>query len=287
MTESGHKTVKAYFNRASGSQIHYRTVRSTGIPILLIHYNASSSAMFERLMVPFAEAGYWPIAIDLPGCGMSDPDAGSPEIEDYAAASQDLVKSLVGDSPYVVLGHHVGASVALFLASRFGEEVIAGIGSALTRLPPDFAKELANHEWPQWDPHGTEIARYWQRMWNLEWTVCHLGVTQDIASEVTARSCAEMLLAHPRQSDGHRAVGRCDHDSLLHDLRVPFLCTSGKLDPMYAYAMAAADLSPYACSADLGDGAVFVGDRDPQRFVDVIHKFLSAKAPEIRRSMAT
>lgn len=279
------RIIKAYFEREDGTQIHYRSSGSSGPVLLLIHFNAGSSAMFEPVMIRFAELGYRAVAIDLPGCGMSDATPNPPQIEDYGEAARALVKSIAGEDPYAVLGHHTGASVSLYLASTYKEEVIAGIGSALSRLPAEFAAGLANHEWPEWDAEGAQLARWWQRTWNVEWNIVHLGTTTDIAADVTARTCAEMMLAHPRQPFGHRAVGRCDHDQLLHDLKVPYLCTSGRFDPMYAYSIESAALSPYACTADLGDGSVFIADRDPEGFVNVVHTFLSKTAHEIREIM--
>lgn len=286
MAESQFRTVKGYFERQDGSQLHYRSA-GTGMPLLLIHFNAGSSAMFDPVMARFAELGYWAMAIDLPGCGMSDPTPQPPSIADYGEASRELVKGVAGDVPYAVLGHHTGASVALYLAATYGIEVTAGIGSALSRLPAEFAAGLANHEWPTWDAEGVQLSRWWQRTWNIEWNIVHLTTTKDIAADVTARTCAEMMLAHPRQPYGHRAVGRCDHDQLLRDLKVPFLCTSGRFDPMYAYSLQSAELSPWACTADLGDGSVFIADRDPEGFVEVVHTFLSKTAPEIREEMIT
>ena len=63
--------VKAYYDTPEG-QVHYRAVKApakdeTKAPIMFMHMSASSSLIYEDLMVLCAVAGYDCYAPDMPG----------------------------------------------------------------------------------------------------------------------------------------------------------------------------------------------------------------------------
>ncbi len=87
----------------------------TGRPILMLHDLGSSAAAFEHLTSPLVEAGRELVAVDLPGCGHSDPIPGSA----LADTVLHLVKMLphLGSEPIDLLGHGFGGYLAAGIAA--------------------------------------------------------------------------------------------------------------------------------------------------------------------------
>lgn len=97
-------------------------VAGQGEPILLIHgvglraeaWNAQISALSERFQVT---------AVDMPGHGDSALPAGSLALEDYTNAI-----AAVFDRPALVVGHSMGAMIALDLAARY-PQLVRGVAA--------------------------------------------------------------------------------------------------------------------------------------------------------------
>jgi len=67
--------VKGYYDTVEG-QVHYRTVKApvkdaSKAPIMFMHMSASSSLIYEDLMLLCAAAGYDCYAPDMPGSVLS------------------------------------------------------------------------------------------------------------------------------------------------------------------------------------------------------------------------
>ncbi len=98
--------------------IHYRAAGS-GPPVVLLHINQQSSALFLELMEVLAPA-LRTIAIDYPGHGMSDHVSNQPSIHDYACCVVEVMDAL-GLQKSGFLGEATGAVVATELAASFPE----------------------------------------------------------------------------------------------------------------------------------------------------------------------
>ncbi len=104
----------------TGARLHYRRA-GEGEPVLLLHGIAHSCRAWDRVLVPLAER-YDVIALDLPGCGMSDkPDT------DYSLGSQAVAVRFVLDELGLdcvsAVGHSLGGGVAMTLAYHYPERV--------------------------------------------------------------------------------------------------------------------------------------------------------------------
>ncbi|HZS13862.1 MAG TPA: alpha/beta fold hydrolase [Candidatus Dormibacteraeota bacterium] len=104
----------------TGHNLHYRRA-GEGEPVLLLHGIAHSCRAWDRVMVPLAER-YDVIALDLPGCGLSDkPDT------DYSLGSQAVALRFVLDELGLdcvsAVGHSLGGGVAMTLAYHYPERV--------------------------------------------------------------------------------------------------------------------------------------------------------------------
>jgi len=104
----------------TGARVHYRRA-GEGEPILLLHGIAHSCRAWDRVIVPLAER-YDVIAVDLPGCGLSDkPDT------DYSLGSQAVALRFVLDElgldVVTAVGHSLGGGVAMTLSYHYPERV--------------------------------------------------------------------------------------------------------------------------------------------------------------------
>ncbi len=125
----------------SHGAIAVRESEGTGVPVVMIHGNSSSSAVF-RNQIEGIGRHYRIIAPDLPGHGDSS-DALEPSrtytMEGYAAAITELLKAMEVDSA-VVFGWSLGGHIGLEMISRF-----PGMrGLMITGTPPVAPEEVAD-----------------------------------------------------------------------------------------------------------------------------------------------
>jgi pimeloyl-ACP methyl ester carboxylesterase len=106
--------------KTSAGYIHYRAA-GRGNPIVLLHINQQSSALYLEMMEVLARVCR-PIAIDYPGHGMSDHVAQQPWINDYARWIVEVLDALNIETT-CVLGEAVGAVIATELAGAFASRI--------------------------------------------------------------------------------------------------------------------------------------------------------------------
>lgn len=95
--------------------VHFREA-GEGPPIVLLHINQHSSALFLEMLAAFAvPQGMRAIAVDYPGHGDSDHVAKQPSIGDYARCVAAVMDAL-GIREATLLGEATGAAVAVELA---------------------------------------------------------------------------------------------------------------------------------------------------------------------------
>jgi pimeloyl-ACP methyl ester carboxylesterase len=104
----------------SAGYLHYRTTGS-GAPIVLLHMNQQSSALYLELMAVLAPE-LRAIAIDYPSHGMSDHISVQPTIADYARYVLEVMDEL-GIRKASFLGESAGAVVCIELAAAFAQRV--------------------------------------------------------------------------------------------------------------------------------------------------------------------
>lgn len=129
--------------------------------VLLLHGWISSSQLWEGVM-PALGPHFRCWAPDLPGCGDSPlPPKATPTLDDYRGAVQNFCRSLA-IRPYAVIGHSLGALIALSLAIEtphpmqrlvlLSPPVSGRIGlhmDLLLRTPPgEWLFRHTRHAWP-------------------------------------------------------------------------------------------------------------------------------------------
>lgn len=95
--------------------------RGAGEPLVLLHGGAVDSRFFEHNIGPLAER-FRVIATDLWGHGRTPDREGDFSLDSFATDVAELLGRVAGE-PAHVLGHSIGAGVALFLAMRRPELV--------------------------------------------------------------------------------------------------------------------------------------------------------------------
>lgn len=98
------------------------TETGTGRPMLLLHGVGLRSEAWQHQFDALAGCGHV-IAPDIPGHGLSPCPAGDMTLADYTAAIRRVLEELPGRA--LVIGHSMGAMIALSLASVVPEKVCA------------------------------------------------------------------------------------------------------------------------------------------------------------------
>ncbi len=106
--------------KTSAGYIHYRAAGS-GAPVVLLHMNQQSSALYLELMEVLAPK-VRAIAIDYPSHGMSDHISTQPTIADYARYVLEVMDAL-GIRKANFLGESGGAVICIELAAAHAERV--------------------------------------------------------------------------------------------------------------------------------------------------------------------
>ena len=137
---------KAYTETSIG-QCHYRFREGEGTPIVFLHQTPSSSLMYEEIIQLMPQNTC--IAIDTPGFGMSDDISGNPNVADYGQSIiEALINIKIGD--FHLLGHHSGASIALYMENEFNHMVssLTLIGAFLaTKEEKELMKNQTGLDW--------------------------------------------------------------------------------------------------------------------------------------------
>lgn len=120
MVSTGAPAIERGLVETASGYIHYRAC-GHGKPIMLLHINQQSSALYLELMKVLGTE-LRAVAIDYPGHGMSDHVSAQPAIADYARAVTNVMDAL-GIDRAGVLGEAVGAVVAIELAGAFAPRV--------------------------------------------------------------------------------------------------------------------------------------------------------------------
>jgi pimeloyl-ACP methyl ester carboxylesterase len=112
--------------QTSRLRVHYRTNASTtGVPVLLIHGNVSSSVFFETLIDALPE-DYYVVAPDLRGYGETEalPLDATRGLKDWADDVHAFVEAL-GWQHFHLLGWSLGAGVAMQYAIDHSERLLS------------------------------------------------------------------------------------------------------------------------------------------------------------------
>jgi pimeloyl-ACP methyl ester carboxylesterase len=254
---------KAYADIPEG-QIHYRT-EGEGHPLLLLHYIPVSSEQYTEV-IPHLSPDYRVIAMDIPGYGMSDKPPHKYSIEDYARSIISFLDALKIKKTHIA-GHHIGAALAIELATthpeRLGGMILSGVS---LYTPEESAKFLKD---PLFAPlnitaEGAFLIQQWGflRQWGPH-----------LKPEITFRLITSMLLAGQDLHKAHYSAFRYQKEHKLPQINNPVLLVSATGDMFHKNVETVKKMIPN-CRSEIIEAGNFLGYEKPEEFARAILKFL-------------
>ncbi len=249
-------------------QLHFMEA-GDGPPVILLHQSPDSIVQFDPVMGLLADAGLRPIALDLPGFGMSDTPAAPPDIDAYATIVPALLDSLGIEQAHLV-GHHTGAIIgtaaALNHGDRLGRLVLNG-PLPLTDEERAFFMGMVEREkaWaPRWD--GSHLAEQWATRFGAqpEWE----------SLDGFNAHFVHGLLAGKEVWYAHAAVMAYHHEDALPRLQHECLILANTGDAIYAQSQRAREIRPDFAYAELKGGTIDIIDEQPDAWAAEVAAFL-------------
>lgn len=250
-------------------QIHYRAA-ATGEPLVMLHQSVMASDEFGAVFAPLIARGIRPIAIDMPGFGLSDAPSFVPEIADYASCVAPVLDALDIDRVALV-GHHTGALVAteaaIALPERIDRVAIHGVlvmDEAGDRLLAEVVEQARAFRPLHHAVHMVEVARLRERF-----------AAPTITPERISDYVVQAMLAWQRGAYwyGHSAVARYRHGERLPLITQPGLFISNTGYHMHDYLEAGRRIRPDFAYAELEGGGIDICDHDPEGWAAAVADF--------------
>lgn len=256
----------AYVDTPTG-QIHYRYAGDeNGIPLLLIHQSGTSGAMWDPVIPVFASKGYRVYALDLPGHGNSVRGIVAPSIEDYGNAAWEFVEALKLP-PLALVGHHSGATLAVWMAANRPDHVPAIALWGAPVLTPEKTITLSNEKPRDWENAQDWLSAAWASRKDYSGPGWHVGIN--------IRNFKDLLSTAPHNHEYHNAIARTPIRDILRTLQQPVLALAGDMDLLRDGSVEAAEIAPKGRYVDIENGGGDVVDHHTDRFVQEVDSFLT------------
>ena len=202
--------------------IHYRAVGiETNPHVLLLHQTASSSAMYEKIMLLLADKFYF-FAPDTLGFGGSDFPSETANIKLYADSLREAAEKFGLENPFV-FGHHTGASIAVQMEfdRKVARKMILSGAPYLSQEQKDTFKKGVQPIVIERD--GEHLVQLWQRLRAKDETA---------ELSLTHREFLLNLHAGERYHEAYFAVFNHDFETQLATLDCPILVMAGDEDTL-------------------------------------------------------
>lgn len=263
--------MKRHYVDGPCGQIHFQCA-AQGRPLVLLHQAIMASGQFDNVFAPLEAAGFRPIAIDMPGFGLSDAPPEPPTIRDYATCIAPVLDAL-GLDRVAVVGHHTGALVATEFALMAPERASALVIHGPMILPADeraaIAADLCTRERAfRARPEGAHFAEFARLREDLAaGTIGPDRITDYVIQAMQAYRMGAYWY-------GHVAAFAYDHEPALGALRLPVLLLSNTGDMTHPWALAAHALRPDFSFAQIAGGGIDICDQAPAEWAGAIVRFL-------------
>ncbi len=212
---------KGYIETTYGL-IHYRAAGNfENPPVLLFHQTASSSAMYEKIMLLLAEKFYL-FAPDTLGFGASDFPKETATMKIYSDSLREAWEKFGLKNPFV-FGHHTGASIAVQMEfdKRFARKMFLSGPPYLSQEQKDSFKKSVQPIVIEAD--GKHLLNLWQRLRKKD-------ETADFS--LTHREFLLNLHAGERYHEAYFAVFNHNFENQIATLGCPILVTAGDKDTL-------------------------------------------------------
>ena len=261
---------RAYADGPFG-QIHFQSA-GEGRPLVLLHQAIMASGQFDNVFAPLVEAGLRPIAIDMPGFGLSDAPASPPSIADYALCVAPVLDAL-GLDKAAVAGHHTGALVGTEFALAAPDRVEALIIHGPMIMPDDERQTLADDICGREKiftaeadgEHFVKVVKI--RDWLANGTIDAERMTDYVVQAMQAYRMGAYWY-------GHAAAFAYRHEEPLARLSVPTMLLSNTGDMTHPWALQAREMFPHFAFAQVEGGGIDICDQAPQEWAQAIITYL-------------
>lgn len=260
---------RAYTDGPFG-QIHYQFA-AEGRPLALLHQAVMHSDQFSNVFAPLAARGLRPIAIDMPGFGMSDATPSIPTVADFSRAVMPVLDAL-GVDRAVVGGHHTGSMVATETALQHPARVAAVIMGG-TMVMPDEQRFAMRDDFAEREKRFVPLpsAAHMAQLYDTR-----AGFAGDTVSvERINDYVTQAMVARGPYWYGHHAAFGYDHIAAIRALAVPALILTNTGDMIHDAAVTARALRPDFAYAEIQGGGIDIVDQEPQQWADAIADFVA------------
>ncbi len=133
---SSYTSAQSHYAEVNGQRLHYKQWSENGPPLLFLHGVTSSCSSWDYISPQFI-SDYRVMVFDLRGHGLSSkPASGYSWAEDYAADLVAFIDTHL-DEPAILVGHSLGAAIAVPIAASTPDKVRA----VVMEDPPVFVRE--------------------------------------------------------------------------------------------------------------------------------------------------
>ena len=214
--------IKKKYLETSFGAIHYRVAGiETNPHVLLLHQTASSSAMYEKIMLLLADK-YYLFAPDTLGFGASDFPKETANMKLYADSLHEAAAKFGLQNPFV-FGHHTGASIAVQMEfdRKFALKMILSGAPYLTAEQKENFKKTVQPIIIKKD--GSHLVQLWNRL---------RAKDESADLQLTNREFLLNLHAGKRYHEAYFAVFNHDFETQLAALECPILVMAGEEDTL-------------------------------------------------------
>jgi pimeloyl-ACP methyl ester carboxylesterase len=258
---------RAYIDTPEG-QIHY-LVEGNGKSLLLLHKVGLSSDQYTE-MLPFLGRSHRTIAIDILGCGNSDQPFRKYSIEEYAQNIIHVLDALDIQKTNVV-GHLLGASLAVELAAIYPERVDKVVLCSCINLEPELYKKMKDEfhdKRMMFKDDGSHLTDLWKSKYRMFPPPTRLENVQ--------RTVVDFLRSGlgTRADDLHRALFEWDIEPKLPMIKSPTLLLYSRGDSELSRLEATKKLIPRCQTKILEATHSFPFWEKPETLSQAINEFL-------------
>ena len=262
--------IQKYVDTPAG-QLHY-VAEGNGNPLLLIHQTSLSCEEYSEVM-PILGKRYGVLALDLPGHGNSYMPPVGFRIEDHAKAVAAFLDAL-GIRKSSIVGHHVGARIAVEFAAAWPERVDKLVLSGCPWYSKEELRALPHHPLYQGievTEDGSFVPHLWQS-YRARWKAAPKPL-------VLCRLVATHLSTLARSMDIHEAALRHDIDPRLRLVKSPALLVAASGDVFVSKLETVSRMIPGSHAVVIEGAGFFVALEKPREFAETILDFLEKDRP--------